>query len=78
MRPRVLTPWGTATPLSIPQQMLARVQQSQSNQREVFVVGCVIEKNANGLYTYAVTNSPMPAEIAWMAAYEVSRQMRPK
>ena len=58
--------------------MTARVQQANQDQREVFVVGCLIEKQGNGLYSYTVTNSPMPAEVAWMAAYEVSRQMRPK
>ena len=78
MRARILTPWGTATPLSIPQQMLARVQRAMEENREIHVIGCIIERGDNGYYNYLVTNSPMPGEIAWMAAYEVSRSMRPR
>ena len=73
----VLTPWGRTTPLAIYQQMAARVKQAQEEGRDVYVVACVIERLSNGNYSYTVTNTPMPGEVAWMAAHEVSQRMEP-
>lgn len=73
-----ITPWGLVTPMSIPQQAMARIHEAQEEGRDVHVVSCVIERLKSGNYGYTVTNSPMPAEVALMASHEISKALEPE
>lgn len=66
-----LTPWGSAHPLAIPQQMLARVKRALEEKHEVAILACVIEKNERGNWCYVVTATDMKAEIGLMAVKEL-------
>ena len=68
-----LVPWGSAHPMALPQQMLARVKGAIEAGKEVSIIACVIEKNERGNYVYTCTSSVMKAEIALMAAHELKR-----
>lgn len=63
-----LVPWGGVTPIALAQQMAARIKAAKG---DVHVIACVIEKNARGNYVYTATCSPMPAEVALMAAHTI-------
>jgi hypothetical protein len=71
MTPDTLVPWGSAHPLAIPQQMLARIKSAIEEGREVAVLACVVELNERGNYVYTATSSTMKAEVALMAVHQM-------
>lgn len=71
-----LGPLNAATPLTIPTQMLRRIQEAQKEGREVHVVGVVIEKTPNNGNAYTVYYSTMRVEMLAWAAYEIDRQAK--
>lgn len=70
-----LVPWGSAHPMALPQQMLARVKGAIDAGREVSIIACVIEKNRSGNYIYTCTSSEMKSETALMAAHEIKQHV---
>ena len=69
-------PYNAHTPLTIPTQMLRRIQDAQNDGREVHVVGVVIEKTPHGNNAYSVYYSTMHVEMLAWAAYEIDRHAK--
>lgn len=69
------TPWGSAQPLALPQQMTARIRDAIDAGQEVAVLAVVVVKNERGNWVYNCANSQMMTEVGLMACHELQKHI---
>ena len=69
------TPWGSAHPLALPQQMTTRIRDAIDAGQDVAVVACVAIRNEHGNWVYNCTNSAMMTEVGVMACHELKKHI---